>query len=73
MNLKKKGFNYWCYRWNRIFFSKKFINEGSNVLGSGTNEDKLKQLKEEFNIKTEKFALNEHSKIESFVETVLKN
>ena len=49
---------------------KKFINEGSNVLGSGTNEDKLKQLKEEFNIKTEKFALNEHSKIESFVETV---
>ena len=40
---------------------KKFINEGSNVLGSGTNEDKLKQLKEEFNIKTEKFALNEHS------------
>ena len=32
------------------YFSKKIYNLGSNVLGSGTNEDKLKQLKEEFPI-----------------------
>ena len=37
---------------------KKFYNLGSNVLATGTNEDKLKLLKEEFkNIKTKRYTI----------------
>ena len=49
---------------------KKFNDYGSIILATGTNEDKLKKIKEEFNnIKIEKFKLDEHKNIESFIET----
>jgi 3-oxoacyl-[acyl-carrier protein] reductase len=49
---------------------KKFVNSGSIVLASGTNETKLNTLKSDFNsIIIEKFKLDEHQKIESFIET----
>lgn len=49
---------------------KKFYNLGSNVLATGTNEDKLKLLKEEFkNIKTKSFKLDQHSEIEKFIDS----
>ena len=49
---------------------KKFLKNGSIVLATGTNEDKLKKLKEEFsNIEIEKFKLDEHKNIETFIET----
>jgi 3-oxoacyl-[acyl-carrier protein] reductase len=52
---------------------KKFYDEGSTVLASGTNEDKLKALKAKFpNILIEKFKLDEHKNIESFIETANK-
>tara|TARA_B100000963_G_scaffold357252_1_gene378979 strand:+ start:3850 stop:4599 length:750 start_codon:yes stop_codon:yes gene_type:complete len=51
---------------------KKFVDNGSIVLGSGTNEEKLEKLKNEFKIKTLKFKLDEHSKIESFIDNVAK-
>tara|TARA_B100001989_G_C24520127_1_gene455406 strand:- start:425 stop:1153 length:729 start_codon:yes stop_codon:yes gene_type:complete len=49
---------------------KKFVESGANVLGSGTNLDKLKKLQNEFKIQIEQFKLDEHSKIDSFVETI---
>ena len=49
---------------------KKFTECGSVVLASGTNEEKLNNLKKEFsNIVIEKFKLDEHKNIEKFVET----
>jgi 3-oxoacyl-[acyl-carrier protein] reductase len=49
---------------------KKFYNYGSLVLASSTNEDKLKNLKKEFNnIEIERFKLDEHQNIEAFIET----
>ena len=49
---------------------KKFYNYGSLVLASGTNEEKLKNLKKEFNnIEIERFKLDEHQNIEAFIET----
>ena len=49
---------------------KKFVNSGSIVLARGTNETKLNTLKSDFNsIIIEKFKLDEHQKIESFIET----
>ena len=49
---------------------KKFHDLGSIVLATGTNEDKLNQLKEEFkNIKTKPFKLDQHSEIEKFIES----
>ena len=52
---------------------KKFFKNGSIVLATGTNEDKLKKLKEEFsNIEIEKFKLDEHKNIEEFIETANK-
>ena len=49
---------------------KKFYELGSVVLATGTNEDKLNQLKNEFkNIKTKPFKLDQHSAIESFVDS----
>ena len=51
---------------------KKFAENGSEVVGSGTNDEKLGKLKSEFNIKTIKFKLDEHSKIESFIDNVTK-
>ena len=52
---------------------KKFYDNGSTVLASGTNEEKLKNLKNEFsNIQVEKFKLDEHKNIETFIETASK-
>ena len=49
---------------------KKFHDLGSIVLATGTNEDKLNQLKEEFkNIKIKPFKLDQHSEIEKFIES----
>ena len=48
---------------------KKFTELGAIILATGTNEDKLKKLKSEFkNIQTKAFKLDQHSKIESFIE-----
>ena len=47
---------------------EKFYNLGSNVLATGTNEKKLNILKNNFpNIQIEKFRLEEHEKIEEFI------
>ena len=51
---------------------KKFKNNGSLIFGTGTNEEKLDKLKNEFNIYTEKFSLDHHSNIEQFIDTVFK-
>ncbi len=51
----------------------KFYNLGSSIVATGTNEEKLDYLKKNYpNILIEKFKLDEHSKIESFIETVTK-
>ena len=48
---------------------EKFYNLGSNVLATGTNEEKLNILKNNFpNIQIEKFRLEEHEKIEEFID-----
>ena len=49
---------------------KKFTDNGSVVLATGTKEEKLNKLKSEFsNIHVEKFNLEDHAKIESFIES----
>ena len=50
---------------------EKFNNLGATILATGTNEEKLNNLKKKFtNIHIEKFRLDEHDKIEKFVENV---
>ena len=50
---------------------KKFDELGAKIVASGTNEDKLKDLKNKFsNIHSEKFKLDDHDKIENFVNLV---
>jgi 3-oxoacyl-[acyl-carrier protein] reductase len=52
---------------------EKFINLGALVLATGTNEEKLEILKKQYpNILVEKFKLDEHSKIEEFIENANK-
>ena len=52
---------------------EKFNNLGSKIIATGTNEEKLSNLKKDFpNINIEKFRLNEHEKIESFIEKIDK-
>jgi 3-oxoacyl-[acyl-carrier protein] reductase len=52
---------------------KKFVENGSIVLATGTKEEKLNSLKNEFNnIIIEKFKLDEHQKIEEFIEMANK-
>ena len=49
---------------------KKFTDNGSVVLATGTKEEKLNKLKSEFSsIHVEKFNLEDHAKIESFIES----
>ena len=49
---------------------KKFTDNGSIILATGTKEEKLNNLKDKFsNIHIEKFNLDEHKNIESFIET----
>ena len=50
---------------------EKFNNLGSNIVATGTNEEKLNNLKKKFpNIHIEKFKLDEHDKIEKFVDNI---
>ena len=43
---------------------EKLITSGANVLATGTNEDKLKSIKEKYeNVITEKFDISNHSEI----------
>ncbi len=50
---------------------EKFYNLGSSIVATGTNEEKLNNLKINYpNIFIEKFKLDEHDKIESFIETI---
>ena len=52
---------------------KTFNNFGAKICASGTNEEKLSKLKAGFpEIHLEKFKLNEHNKIEEFIEKVSK-
>ena len=52
---------------------EKFSNLGSKIIASGTNEEKLNNLKKKFNnIDIEKFKLDDHDKIEEFVDRVDK-
>ena len=47
---------------------KKFNSLGSSIIATGTNEDKLSSLKKEFSeIHIEKFKLDQHGKIEEFI------
>ena len=50
---------------------KKFISLEGNILATGTNTDKLDELKKNFpNIKVKKFDISEHARIEEFIENV---
>ena len=50
---------------------KKFHDLEAKIFASGTNEEKLKDLKNKFiNIHAEKFKLDEHDKIENFINLV---
>ena len=52
---------------------EKFTSLGSTIVATGTNDEKLNYLKEKYpNIIVEKFKLNEHDKIENFIETISK-
>ena len=52
---------------------EKFDNLGSKIIASGTNEEKLKNLKKNYpNIGVEKFKLDDHDKIEKFIESASK-
>ena len=53
---------------------EKFDSLESKIVATGTNEEKLENLKKKFpNIQTVKFKLDEHKKIEEFVDKVEKN
>ena len=50
---------------------EKFNNFGCRIVATGTNEEKLDKLKKKYaNIHVEKFNLDEHDKIETFIEKV---
>ena len=50
---------------------EKFYNLGCQIIATGTNEEKLYNLNKKYpKIIIEKFKLNEHDKIESFIEIV---
>jgi 3-oxoacyl-[acyl-carrier protein] reductase len=53
---------------------EKFVKLEAIVVASGTNEEKLNDLKKKFpNIHIEKFKLDNHNKIDEFVDKVDKN
>ena len=50
---------------------KKFSDLGCSIVATGTNEERLNNLKEKYpNIMIEKFKLNQHDKIENFIDNV---
>ena len=52
---------------------EKFNQLGSSIVATGTNEVKLNELKKKYpNILIEKFKLDEHDKIENFIEDISK-
>ena len=53
---------------------KKLYNEKANIIATGTNQEKLNQLKEKFkNITTIKFDISNHSAIEGFIDECNQN
>ena len=49
---------------------KKFSESGASILATGTKEEKLNNLKDKFNnIHIEKFDLNDHKNIDTFIES----
>ncbi len=51
----------------------KFYNLGATIIATGTNEEKLKNLKKNYSkLIIEKFQLNDHQEIEKFIEKVDK-
>ena len=52
---------------------EKFNNLGATIVATGTNEEKLNNLKKKFTaIHIEKFKLDDHDKIEEFIEKINK-
>ena len=52
---------------------EKFTNFESKIVATGTNEEKLKNLKNKFpKINVERFKLDEHNNIEQFIEKINK-
>ena len=52
---------------------EKFSTLGSTIMATGTNEEKLNNLKNTYsNIQIQKFKLDEHKKIEEFIDIVEK-
>ena len=50
---------------------RKFHDLGSIVVATGTNQEKIESLKKNFsNIQVERFKLDEHEKIENFVDKI---
>ena len=53
------------------YLVKKFYELGSEIVATGTNEEKLNKLKNDFKgIHIEKFKLDEHHKIEEFINKI---
>ena len=53
--------------------TKKFYDLGAKIVGSGTNEEKLNNLKKEFSgIDVEKFKLEDHDRIEELINNIDK-
>ena len=53
---------------------EKFNSLEAKIVASGTNDEKLKKLQNNFpNIRVEKFKLDEHNNIEKFIEKIEKN
>ena len=53
---------------------EKFYNLGANIVATGTNDEKLANIKNKFNnVRIEKFNLDEHGRIEEFIDKIYKN
>ena len=50
---------------------EKLIEAEANVVATGTNEEKLKKIKNKYQtVKVEKFEISKHNEIESFINKV---
>ena len=53
---------------------EKLYNNGADILATGTRDEKLNELKQKFkNIKTLKFDISDHNKIEEFLNTATED
>ena len=53
---------------------EKFYNLGANIVATGTNDEKLANIKNKFNnVHIEKFNLDEHGRIEEFIDKIYNN